>query len=89
MQGKGLELVAVNGSDEKAVIQKYFDENKFTFNVGMAGKTVGAAYDIAGKYGVMAYPTNYLLDPNGKVLYRSVGFDEPGLRKALEAAGIK
>lgn len=81
--------MAVNGFDNKDVIKKYIDENKFTFKVGLAGKNVGAAYDIAGKYGVQAYPTNYLLDPTGKVLYRSVGFNEAGLRSALKKAGIE
>ena len=81
--------MAVNGFDSKEVIQKYIDDNKFTFHVGLAGKNVGAAYNIAEKYGVMAYPTNYLLDPNGKVLWRSVGFSETDLRAALKKAGIE
>jgi hypothetical protein len=89
LKDKGLELVAINGSDEKNVIQKYVTDNKFTFNIALAGKNAGAAYDIAEKYGVQAYPTNYLLDPTGKVLFRSVGFNEQGLRSALEKAGVK
>lgn len=64
-------------------------DNKFTFKIGLTGKKVGAAYDIAEKYGVQAYPTNYLLDANGKVLYRATGFDEAGLRAALKKAGVE
>jgi hypothetical protein len=75
--------------DSKDVIKKYFEEKKFTFLTGLTGKNAGAAYDLAEKYGVMAYPTNYLLDPNGKVLWRSVGFDEASLRGALKKAGIE
>ena len=82
-------MVAINGMDSKETIRKYFDENKFTFKAGLTGKSTGAAYDIAGKYGVMAYPTNYLLDPNGKVLWRGVGFNEQELRAALKKAGLE
>jgi hypothetical protein len=41
------------------------------------------------KYGVQAFPTNYLLDSNGVVVWRSVGFDEKGLRAALDKLGLK
>ena len=82
-------MVAINGIDSKETIRKYISENKFTFKVGLAGKANGAAYDIAEKYGVMAYPTNYLLDENGKVLWRGVGFNEGEVRNALTKAGLK
>lgn len=49
----------------------------------------GNEYKIGGKYGVQAYPTNYLVGPDGTVLWRSVGFDETGLREALAKAGVK
>jgi hypothetical protein len=38
---------------------------------------------------VQAYPTNYLVGPDGKVLWRGVGFNEKALRDALAAQGIK
>ena len=83
-------MIAVNGMDDAATINKYIEDKKFTFQVGMAPKKEsGATYDVAQKYGVMAYPTNYLVGTDGKILWRSVGFDEEGLRKALEKAGIK
>ncbi len=86
---KGLELVAINGMDDKKTIRDYITKNHFTFKIGLTGKKVGAAYDIADKYGVQAYPTNFLMDPSGKVLWRGVGFDEKELRTALSKAGIK
>jgi hypothetical protein len=46
-------------------------------------------YKISEKYGVQGYPTNYVIGPGGKVAYRSVGFDEAGIRKALEKLGVK
>ena len=62
-------------------------ENNFTFLIGMKGK--GDNYDAALQYRVQAYPTNYVLDSSGKVVFRSVGFDEAGIRAALEKLGVK
>jgi len=75
--------------DDATTINKYMAEQKFTFRAGMATKKEGGIYDVAEKYGVMAYPTNYLIGPDGKILWRAVGFDEAGLRDALKAAGLK
>ena len=44
---------------------------------------------LSGKYGVKGYPSNYLLDSNGKIVFRSVGFDEEGIRAALAKLGVK
>ena len=54
----------------------------------MAPKNNGGDYDVAKHYGVMAYPTNYLVGADGKVLWRAVGFDEEGLKAALKKAGF-
>lgn len=64
------------------------DEAKITFFVGMedAGDK---HYKVGDKYGVMAAPTNYVIGPDGKVVFRSPGFDEDGIRKALEKLGVK
>lgn len=85
LKDKGLELVAINNGDTKTKIQKYVSDNKFTFKIGMPPQGYGVFKD----YGVEAYPTNYLIDANGKVVFRSVGFDEKGLRKAIDELGLK
>ena len=77
----------MNYSDTKEKINQYVDENKFTFRVVMGGSR--ETYTSGPAYGVQAYPTNYLLDADGKVVWRSVGFDEAGLRAALEKIGLK
>lgn len=64
-------------------------DGKFTFKIGV-GFTFGERdYGVPAKYGVKGYPTNYLLDSKGKIVFRSVGFDEAGIRKALEKLGVK
>lgn len=83
-------LIAVNGIDKADVINKYVAENRFTFHVGMADKKQGGeTYDVAIKYGVSGYPTNFLVGSSGKVLWRGIGFDEQAIRKALAEAGVK
>ena len=90
LKDKGMGLIAVNGMDSDTVINKYVEDNKFTFNIGMADKKEGGGvYDVAERYGVSAYPTNYLVDAAGNVIWRGVGFNEEAIRKALAKVGVK
>jgi hypothetical protein len=84
LKEKGFNLLAVNQGDSAATIQKYVKEGGFTFPIVVGGR--GSVFE---QYHVEAYPTNYLLDAHGKVVYRSLGFDENGLRAALEQMGLK
>ncbi|MBM3459966.1 MAG: TlpA family protein disulfide reductase [Armatimonadetes bacterium] len=86
---QGLEILAVNGFDKQDVIEKYIKDNSFTFPVILAGDGQSQQYALATAYGVEAYPTNYLIDAEGKVVFRSVGFSEAGLKAALAKLGIK
>jgi thiol-disulfide isomerase/thioredoxin len=87
LKGKGLEVVAVNHGDSAEVINKYATENKFSFKIVMGGQ--GDSYTIGKTYGVKVYPTNYLVDADGKIVWRGVGFSETKLREALEKLGVK
>jgi thioredoxin-like negative regulator of GroEL len=40
-------------------------------------------------FGVQAFPTNYLIGADGKILARFVGYDEDSLVKELKKAGFK
>ena len=87
MKDKGFELVAINLGDSDDVINKYVKESGFTFPI-VKGEKMGAG-SVFEKYGVQAFPTNYLLDSEGNVVFRSVGFDEQGLRAAIDKLGMK
>lgn len=64
--------------DEKSVIADYWREKGFTMRpVRQKGEAVSNAF------GVQVYPTNYLIGPDGKVLWRAVGWNEKTLRAAL------
>jgi peroxiredoxin len=78
-------VLAVNNGDSVDRIRKYFEEEKFT----MLPVRQGDAGEISEAYGVMAYPTNYIIAPDGTVAWRGVGFDEEGMREALEKTAAK
>jgi len=60
----------------------------WTFPVALgASERQGAS--IPSLFFVELFPTNYLLAPSGRVVYRQVGWDEAGLRTALEALGVR
>lgn len=83
LKGKGFGLVAVDQGDDSKTILGYMKKAGLTFP---AVKGVSGTFTA---YGVQAFPTNYLVGANGKILYRSVGFDEAGLKAALAKAGLK
>jgi len=91
LKDKGLEMVAINFRDPAETINRYVNENKFTFKIGMGDKAAGDSknYQVPALYGVEAYPTNYVIDSEGKVLFRCVGFNEEGIRDALARLGVK
>lgn len=82
---QGLRVVAVSvdqGTDVK--VRKFVEAQKTNFPV---------AHDVDSRittiYGVGGLPTSYLLDTNGKVLWRAVGdfrLDSVGLANAIKAA---
>jgi hypothetical protein len=79
----------VNRGDAPERIRQYMSENGFRFPVLLGRSADGRTSDVFGRYGVRAFPTNYLLDASGNVVFRSVGFDEAGLRSALAGLGLK
>ena len=89
LKDKGLELIAVNGDDAKEVINKYIEENQFSFVIGMGGENGGQNPTVATRFRVSAFPTNYIVDSHGKIVFSSQGFDEAGMRAALGKLGVK
>lgn len=75
--------MAINNGDDNATIHRYVRKEKFTFPIVHGTEKTFSAF------GVQAYPTNYLVDASGRVVFRSVGFDEAGIRKALAKLGVK
>jgi peroxiredoxin/outer membrane lipoprotein-sorting protein len=83
LKAKGLGMVGINQGDDSKSITSYLKSAKLTFPV------VKAVPATLSAYGIQAFPTNYILDAKGNVVYSSVGFDEAGMKAALAKLGLK
>jgi thiol-disulfide isomerase/thioredoxin len=88
LKDKGLEMVAVNAADQRGPINRYVKDNKFTFKVGVSIEGQKDA-GISTMYGVKGFPTNYILAPDGRVVYAGVSFREDKILAALATLGVK
>lgn len=86
LKPQGFQLVAVNMGDSAKTIKSYYKTGGFTFPTVMTSFDKG---NISEKYNVSAYPSNFVIDAKGKVVFSCVGFDEAGIRKALAKLGVK
>jgi peroxiredoxin len=87
LEAKGLMTVAVNPVELQGAIKRYAEAQSLHFLIAIDGKETNRA--VTGVYKARVLPTYYLLDAQGKVLYRSVGLREAELREAIAKAGIK
>ncbi len=86
LKDQGFVVLSVNsGADDETVIKDYWKQGGFTFDTLLSRGDAA----LPSIYGVSAYPTNYLVGKDGKILWRGVGFDEEGLKASLKAAGMK
>ena len=76
LKDKGLEVVAINEGDTPQNVAKFIEQYKLTFPVAMGGKPTDAKDCIFTRYGVDAYPTNYLIDATGKIVWHNVGYEQ-------------
>ncbi|MFT3880613.1 MAG: TlpA disulfide reductase family protein [Gemmatales bacterium] len=79
-KGKGLEIVAMNETDSAETVSRFITDSKLTFLFGLTTPNEGTAVGVSKKYGVISCPTNYLLDAEGKVIWRGIGFEEDQIR---------
>ena len=77
-QRKDVAFLSVNIGDSPQVIAAWWQSGRFTqLPVMQEGDSVSRAF------GVSAYPTNYVIGPDGRVQWRGIGYDEAALRKAF------
>jgi thiol-disulfide isomerase/thioredoxin len=91
LKDKGLEIVAINLGDPPDLVQKYVNEFNITFPVALGGRPRGQERSVFSDFGVSAYPTNFLIDHEGKVVWHNRGYEESAieeLRKELEKLGV-
>ena len=75
-------IIAIDVSNDVERTRQFYDENGFS---------IPAAFDpgqeiSAGSYGLIATPTNYLLDQRGRIVWRHYGYkrgDEADVRREI------
>lgn len=85
LKDEGFSIVAINNVDKAADVESYRRESRITFPMAMAEREPG----VIGAYRIETYPSTYLLNAEGKIVYRAVGVDEPGLLRALRDLGLR
>lgn len=86
LKDQGFAYLSVNQGDAATAVTKFIKESKYTFPVALNG--TGDA-DVVTKYGVPAFPTNFIIAPDRTVVARFVGFDEDGLKSSIRKLGLK
>lgn len=84
-----MEVIAIDKGDPPEPVAKWARSRGFTFPIAMGGPLDGPKGTVFSEYGINAFPTNYVLDSNGKVVWRRTGYEVAGLRKALAGLGVK
>ena len=86
LKGEGFTVVAVNKGDAAADVAAYLRKEGLTFPVALGGQDESGVFT---KFKVAGFPVTYLLDSEGRVVYRAAGVDEAGLIRALKELGLK
>jgi len=86
---QGLAVISLNHDDPPSVLHAWANRHHVRFPVVMAGRNALDRGETLRKYRVSAYPTHYLIDSQGRVLWRGVGVaEEAALRAAFAQAGL-
>ena len=86
MKSKGLNVIGVNYNDNLEQVKSFRKEFKLTMPLVLGG---GGDKGLSKVYGVKGFPTNYVLDKNGKVVAQIIGGDMDAIREALAKLGVK
>lgn len=85
---QGFTIIAVDKGDPASVISEYRAHSGLTFPIVLGGEITRQS--VFAKYKLNdTFPASYLLDGSGRIVYRSVGEDLAGLKKALHNLGFE
>ncbi len=73
-QDQGFEIIAVDGKRDTERATKFIEENGLTYT--MLENAENEAEIVGNIFKVRAYPSSFLIDRDGKVLYFHLGFEE-------------
>lgn len=85
---QGFTILAVDRGDSAKTVSDYAHRAGLSFPIVLGGELgkpgVFASYKISE-----AFPQTYLLDAEGRVVYRTAGMDMEGLKRALQQLGFR
>ena len=79
---QGLEMLAINGGEDPAMVEKFINDNHYTFPVLSDRRN-----RISTLYGVTGIPTTFIIDRQGMIIGRLVGaiyWDDPKIIAAFD-----
>lgn len=85
MKSKGLNVIGVNYNDTMEDVQAFRKEFKLTMPLVLGGSD---SKGVSAVYGVKGYPTNFVLDKDGKVVAKIIGGDIEAIKEALAGLGV-
>jgi peroxiredoxin len=77
---KGFSIVAVEAARDRERAVKFIDENKLSYHLLENDEDNNVVRDT---FGVRWFPTSYIIDKEGRIMYCHIGFDE-GDEETLE-----
>lgn len=84
-QDQGFAVVAIETMRNRESAAKFIEENKLTYHLLENGE---GDEDVVSKvFGIQSYPTSYLIDREGRVIYHHIGFykgDEVKLEEEIK-----
>ena len=81
-QDQGFEIIAIDGMHDTERAKSYIEKNGITFTT--VENPEGDAELVQSVYKVSGYPTSFLINRNGKIMYFHFGFEE-GDEKKIDA----
>jgi peroxiredoxin len=78
---QGLEIVVVEAFRDTERAKKFIEENGLTYTFLENGEEDAEVVDAI--FGIQGYPTSYLIDRDGRILFAHLGF-EPGDENKIE-----
>lgn len=71
---QGFEIVAVESERDTERATKFIEENNLTYTLVENGE--GDAEVVESIFGVSSFPTSFLINREGKIIYSHIGFEE-------------
>lgn len=82
LSSKGLVILGLDIGEEADDVSEFMRNESYTFPV-----LLGAEPDVSSKYYVEGYPTTFVIDRNGRIIFRAFAEDSSAeLRKVVETA---